>query len=118
MLLIPALSGLSSVTVTQRRRLAMTHPTDLLTAARAEALFTSDLSAHAQPSATEIAAAIRHAVRRHGGSRGCAANVAQAYGERPENAAPRMRWARQLVSAAYPVRGGTTGSHHEFASHP
>ena len=82
----------------------MTNTTDPLTAARAEALFTSDLSADSQPTAVEIAAAISQAVRRHGGSRGCAAQVAYAYGDRPETAAPRMRWARQTVAAAYPAR--------------
>jgi hypothetical protein len=89
----------------------MTHTPDVLTAARAEALFTSDLSAMGQLSTVEIAAAIRQAVHRHGGSRGCAANVAQAYGERPETAAPRMRWARQMIATAYPARPGTARSH-------
>src|SRR5690349_12616992 len=88
----------------------MIHTADLLTAARAEALFTSNLSAMAQPSAVEVAAAIRQAVRRHGGSRGCAANVAQAYGEHPETAAPRMRWARQMVTTVYPQARGATSS--------
>ena len=76
--------------------------TDLLTAARAEALFTSLLSADSRLSPGEVAAAIAHAVRTHGGARGCAAEVAAAYGEHPETAAPRMRWARTMVETVYP----------------
>jgi hypothetical protein len=71
---------------------------DLLTAARAEALFTSDLSASREPNTVEITDAIRRALRSHGGTRGCAAEVAAAYGDRPETAAPRMRWACAVVN--------------------
>ena len=74
---------------------------DVLTVARAEALFTSSLSAYSTPDAAEVAVAICHAVRTHGGIRGCAGEVAAAYGDRPETAAPRMRWARQTVEAVY-----------------
>jgi hypothetical protein len=80
----------------------MTHATDPLTAARSEALFTSHLSAGSPPSRAEVHAAIRHAIRAYGGTRGCAGEVAAAYGEHPDIAAPRMRWARQLVQATYP----------------
>jgi hypothetical protein len=38
-------------------------------------------------------------VRVHGGSRGCAGEVAAAYGDYPEIAAARMRWARTLVES-------------------
>ncbi|MFC8434006.1 hypothetical protein [Streptomyces sp. NPDC057253] len=75
---------------------------DLLTAARAEALFTSDLSTGSEPTRAEIAAAIRRAILDHGGSRGCATILAWAYGERPETAVPRMRWALGRVRAVYP----------------
>src|SRR5262245_11833663 len=75
--------------------------TDLLTAARAEALFTSLLSADGHPSRSEVATAIAHAVRTYGGARGCAAEVAAAYGDRPETAVPRMRWARAVVETVY-----------------
>src|SRR4051794_2122381 len=71
--------------------------TDLLTAARAEALFTSHLPTGYSPSRGQATAVISAAVRAHGGTRGCAAEVAGAYGERPETAAPRMRWARAVV---------------------
>jgi phosphotransacetylase len=74
---------------------------DMLTAARAEALFTSDLSASCRPTASQVAEAIRHAVRVHRGTRGCAAEVAAAFGDHPEVAVPRMRWARGVVAEVY-----------------
>ncbi len=91
--------------------------TDLLTAARAEALFSSDLSTGTEPTPAEIATAIRRSIRSHGGSRGCASALAWAFGDRPETAVPRMRWALLLVRAAYPrtapvsarTNGGATG---------
>jgi hypothetical protein len=76
-------------------------PTDVLTAARAEALFTSDVSAASTLNRDEFKDAIRRALLRHGGVRGCAAEVALAYGDHPETAAPRMRWARQVVQCVY-----------------
>lgn len=75
--------------------------TDVLTAARAEALFTSPLSTGSHPSPVTVDEAIRAAVRAHGGVRGCAADVAAEYGDHPELAVPRMRWARQVVDHRY-----------------
>jgi hypothetical protein len=75
--------------------------TDPLAAARATALFVSGLSATEQPSRTDVEAAIKHALRTHGGTRGCAADMAAAYGDYPELAAPRMRWARHVVEKLY-----------------
>jgi hypothetical protein len=75
---------------------------DPVAAARAEALFASDLSAYSRPTRGEVDAAISWAVRRFGGSRGCAGEVAAAYGDYPEVAVSRMRWARAVVAAAYP----------------
>jgi hypothetical protein len=63
----------------------------------AEALFTSDLSAFTHHTQASVQAAIRRAIRAHGGIRGCAGEVAAAYGEHPETAAPRMRWARAVA---------------------
>ena len=68
-----------------------------LLAARAQALFTSDLSAHREHTQAEVTAAIKRAFRVHGGVGGCAAEVAAAYGEHPETAARRMRWARAVI---------------------
>ncbi|HWH01456.1 MAG TPA: hypothetical protein VNV66_19575 [Pilimelia sp.] len=82
----------------------MRRTSELLLAARAEALFTSGIPTGAAPDPAEVTEAISTAVRRHSGTRGCAAAVAYAYGERPETAAPRMRWARCTVLACYPGR--------------
>jgi hypothetical protein len=79
--------------------------TNLLTIARAEALFVSDVSAGTPLSRDEATAAIRLAMRTHQGSRGCAAELAASYGERPETAARRMRWARALVESLYQRSG-------------
>jgi hypothetical protein len=77
---------------------------DPLTAARAAALFVSDLSTSAHLTDTDVEAAIRHSLRTHGGIRGCAADLASAYGDHPELAAPRMRWARSVVESLYQRR--------------
>jgi len=76
--------------------------------AQADALFASDLSASSVPSAAIVSGAIRRAVLTYGGTRGCAAEVAAAYGERPEIAVTRMRWARLIVEAvrAQPIATG------------
>src|SRR3712207_3738200 len=74
---------------------------DCLTAARAAALFVSHVSPSDAPTGAEVDEAIRHALRTHGGSRGCAADVAAAYGDYPELAARRMRWARGVVESRY-----------------
>ena len=70
-----------------------------ITIARADALFASTLQRSDQPSAGQIHQAIATAVRTFG-TRGCAAQVAQAFGDHPETAAQRMRWARTAVAAA------------------
>ena len=75
--------------------------TDVLTAARAEALFTSPLATGSDPSRAAVDDAIRAAVRAHGGVRSCAADVAAEYGDHPDLAVPRMRWARQVVDHRY-----------------
>jgi len=72
-------------------------------AARADALFASALQRSDEPSAEQIRQAIAAAVRAFG-ARGCAAQVAQAYGEHPEIAVLRMRWARTAVTGMF---GGT-----------
>ena len=63
-----------------------------ISAARADALFASALQRSDDPSAAHIHQAITAAVRAFG-TRGCAARVAQAYGEHPETAVLRMRQA-------------------------
>lgn len=74
---------------------------DRMAAARAAALFVSDLSSYCRPSETDVAAAIRKTIAAYGGVLGCLGEVAAAYGEHPETAVPRMRWARQTIDAVY-----------------
>ena len=65
--------------------------------ARREALFVSALQPSDAPTADMIARAVMSALRRFG-PRGCAARIAQEFGDHPETAAARMRWARQLAA--------------------
>jgi hypothetical protein len=69
-------------------------------AVRCEALFVSALQPSDAPSAPRVREAIRHIVRDLG-SRGCAARVAQEFGDHPEVAITRMRWAREAVEHAF-----------------
>jgi len=78
---------------------SQTHGLSISTA-RADALFASALQRSDEPSATQIHQAIAAAVRAFG-VRGCAARVAQAYGEHPETAVLRIRWARAAVTSAF-----------------
>ena len=72
--------------------------TDPATASRAAALFVSYLSAGDRPTPAAVEAAIKHALLTHGGTNGCAADVAAAFGDYPETAVARMVWARGLVA--------------------
>src|SRR6266704_5585069 len=75
-------------------------PYDLsIGAARAGALFASPLQRSDEPSAGQVRRAIATAIGVHG-VRGCAARVAQAYGEHPETPLTRMRWALTAVASA------------------
>lgn len=66
-------------------------------AERAEALFLSDLQPSQHPTPEQVANAIEASLRRWG-SPGCAAAAAAEYGEHPETAPARMRWALQLLA--------------------
>jgi hypothetical protein len=66
-------------------------------AARREALFVSALQPSDAPDADMIAGAIMSTMHRFG-PRGCAARIAQEFGDHPEAAVARMRWARQLAA--------------------
>jgi hypothetical protein len=68
----------------------------------ADALFASALQRSDRTSPGQVRQAIAVAVARHGGS-GCAARVAQAFGEHPETAVTRMRWVRTMVARGVPV---------------
>jgi len=65
---------------------------------RAEALFVSWLQPSDRPTAEQVAAAIRATLLAHGGTGGCGAALAAEYGEHPETAANRMRWALALAA--------------------
>jgi hypothetical protein len=65
--------------------------------ARCEALFASGLQRSDALTAASVAEAISGAVRRFG-TRGCAGRMAQEFGDHPQTAAERMRWARQLAA--------------------
>ena len=65
--------------------------------ARSEAVFASTLQPSDTPTADMIASAISRAVQRLG-TRGCAEKMAQEFGDHPDVAAERMRWARQLAA--------------------
>jgi len=63
---------------------------------RCEALFASTVQSSQRASAQLLQDAITQTVRRLG-SRGCAARMAQEFGDHPETALLRMRWAREQV---------------------
>ena len=71
-----------------------------VSAVRADAVFASALQVSQIPDAGQVKRAIAVAVRQFGG-RGCTARVAQEFGEHPELAATRMRWALQVVADAF-----------------
>ncbi len=72
----------------------------IIVTAQADALFASVLQRSDEPSAAQVRQAIATAIRAFG-ARGCAARVAQAYGEDPETAVMRMRWARAEVTGMF-----------------
>jgi hypothetical protein len=71
-----------------------------INAARCEALFSSALQESDALTVTTAAAAIRSTVRRFGVG-GCIGLMAQEFGDHPEAAGKRMRWARHVVSELF-----------------
>ena len=71
----------------------------------ADALFASMLQRSDEPTAGQVRQAVAAAVRAHG-SRGCAARVAQEFGDHPEIAVARMRWARGVVGDVFAAPPG------------
>ncbi len=69
-------------------------------ALQADALFASGLQCSDKPSTGQVRLAIAAAVRAFGCS-GCAGRVAQEFGDHPEAAVVRMRWARAVAGAAF-----------------
>jgi hypothetical protein len=62
----------------------------------ADAVFVSALQRSDNPSAGQVRKAVAAAVRAHGGV-GCVQRVAQEFGDHPETAVARMRWARAMT---------------------
>lgn len=84
-------------------QLTINHPG--ASAAWADALFVSVLQRSDNPGAGQVRKAIAAAVRAYGGL-GCVQRVAQEFGDHPEAAVDRMRWARAVADqlfAAPPV---------------
>lgn len=67
---------------------------------RSEALFASDLQRSWKPTPELIRAAVTDVVDRIGET-GCAERVAQEFGEHPDCAIGRMRWARDAIRFAF-----------------
>jgi hypothetical protein len=80
-----------------------------ISTARADALFASMLQRSDQPTVAQVHGAIAAALAAFG-IQGCAARVAQAYGEHPETAVQRMRWARATVARPSVTRTSVTGA--------
>jgi hypothetical protein len=76
---------------------------------RCEALFASALQRSDVLTAEVVAEAISEAVRSFG-SGGCASRLAQEYGDHPEAAAERMRWARQVLGGPPTATGSLVGN--------
>jgi len=66
----------------------------------ADALFASVLQCSDNPSAGQVRKAIAVAVRAYGGL-GCVQRVAQEFGDHPEAAVNRMRWARAVAGEVF-----------------
>ena len=67
-----------------------------MTDVRCAALFASGLQQSEAPTGAAVAEAMQRTVRQFGVS-GCAGRMAQEFGDHPEAAMGRMRWARELV---------------------
>ena len=66
----------------------------------ADALFASVLQCSDSPGAGQVRQAIAAAVRAYGGL-GCVQRVAQEFGDHPEAAVNRMRWARAVAGELF-----------------
>ncbi|TQS42430.1 hypothetical protein [Cryptosporangium phraense] len=67
---------------------------------KAEALFVSALQPSDACSSAQVEAAIETSLERFGGESGCAQRLAAEFGDHPETAVPRMRWALEAAAAA------------------
>ncbi len=81
---------------------------------RTDALFVSTLQPSDEPSAAQVRAAVAAAIGEFG-RRGCAELVAHEFGDHPEIAVTRMRWARRLAGEAFARPGWATAHALVFA---
>ena len=79
-----------------------------ISAVQADALFVSTLQGSEEPTAGQVRRAVLTTVHAFGG-RGCAERVAQEFGDHPETAVARMRWARKLTGEAFDRSGRGSG---------
>jgi hypothetical protein len=70
----------------------------------ADALFASMLQRCDGPGADQVRVAVAAAMHAYGGH-GCAERVAQEFGDHPETAVARMRWAREVVGEVFAAPG-------------
>jgi hypothetical protein len=80
------------------KRLMTTHLS--MSGTGADAVFVSGLQRRDEPSADQVRQAAAAAIRAFGCS-GCAGRVAQEFGDHPEMAVVRMRWARDVARDAF-----------------
>ena len=71
-------------------------------AVRADAVFVSGLQRCDEPTEGQVRQAVVAAVQAFGCS-GCAGRVAQEFGDHPETAVIRMRWARGVAREAFAI---------------
>lgn len=69
-------------------------------AVRADAAFVSGLQRSDEPTVGQVQQAVAAAIRAFSSS-GCAGRVAQEFGDHPETAVIRMRWARRVAREAF-----------------
>ncbi len=74
----------------------------------ADAVFVSGLQPRDDLSATKVRQAVAAAIGAFG-CLGCAGRVAQEFGDHPETAVIRMRWARTVARRAYPGSASDPG---------
>jgi hypothetical protein len=79
---------------------AIARRTASISASWADAVFGSGLQRRDEPSAGQVRQAVVPAIRAFGCSR-CAGRVTQEFGDHPETAVVRMRWARGLAREAF-----------------
>ena len=69
-------------------------------AIQADALFVSGLQRREEPGAGQVRQAVAAAIQAFGWS-GCAGQVAQEFGDHPEAAVIRLRWARSVAAETF-----------------